>query len=228
MVHRGYTTKTEAERFPHARGDGPQKKGREVGRSVFSPRPWGWSARGNARFPAPPVFPTPVGMVRAVHAARRALGSFPHARGDGPRVSIEFGCFNRFSPRPWGWSGVDNCGGYIGDVFPTPVGMVRPSATSRAGSTCFPHARGDGPFAWKFDSILTEFSPRPWGWSVVHVDFDEAMVVFPTPVGMVRDHIGFREVCFRFPHARGDGPQFIKTSPRKSGFSPRPWGWSDG
>ncbi len=55
---------------------------------------------------------------------------------------------------------------FYGNVFPTPVGMVRsisPASAQRAG---FPHARGDGPACAVELKTSDGFSPRPWGWSV--------------------------------------------------------------
>lgn len=47
--------------------------------------------------------------------------------------------------------------------FPTPVGMNRSHALTRAGRTCAPHARGDGPIGHTPNVSLTPCSPRPWG-----------------------------------------------------------------
>ena len=91
-------------------------------------------------------------------------------------------------------------------VFPTPVGMVRPSWTIHSRSIGFPHARGDGP----------EEPGTTTRW----------VMVFPTPVGMVRADGRCGTHDERFPHARGDGPTQSDDEGRALAFSPRPWGWS--
>ena len=100
------------------------------------------------------VFPTPVGMVRVRNARFTGRHGFPHARGDGPRKEQGNEYHLSFSPRPWGWSGSDARACLVGDVFPTPVGMVRLSATNSPYRWRFPHARGDGP-------RVGYFRPRP-------------------------------------------------------------------
>ena len=73
---------------PHARGDGPSHALAGVQRVLFSPRPWGWSVRGPRRALRAGVLPTPVGMVRPFEKPLvRVVGS-PHARGDGPALSL--------------------------------------------------------------------------------------------------------------------------------------------
>ena len=71
-------------RFPHTRGDGPVNDLRACFELVFSPHPWGWTARGPRRLSGPQVFPTPVGMDRTSTHTPTNRGGFPHTRGDGP------------------------------------------------------------------------------------------------------------------------------------------------
>ena len=90
----------------------------------------------------------------------------------------------------------------------------------------FPHARGDGP-SRHFSRVQSRtFSPRPWGWSGRPGRIVRALLVFPTPVGMVRRNKFFTPSMACFPHARGDGPQFPNKQYPEKRFSPRPWGWS--
>ncbi len=111
--------------FPHARGDGPAAMTRTMATGQFSPRPWGWSAKGSDGNNIAGVFPTPVGMVRFLPICHGLVLSFPHARGDGPCLTDLLGTLHEFSPRPWGWS-VNHCRRVFDfSVFPTPVGMVR-------------------------------------------------------------------------------------------------------
>lgn len=160
---------------------------------------------------------------RAAQARDRHIG-FPHARGDGP--TVPFWTFTRreFSPRPWGWSACTVLFAARCIVFPTPVGMVPPSPRPCSAQICFPHARGDGPSRRRRARSLATFSPRPWGWSPRHRAGILRECVFPTPVGMVllwREYAGF---FVRFPHARGDGPNFDNQCYADHQFSPRPSG----
>ena len=92
----------------------------------------------------------------------------------------------------------------------------------------FPHARGDGPYLLFVVLFVFMFSPRPWGWSEARSLFGKADIVFPTPVGMVRTHVGNGTRRGSFPHARGDGPEIKELLQKTQQFSPRPWGWSAG
>ena len=152
-------------RFPHARGDGPQRAPCPVTSRAFSPRPWGWSVVDLDGFGFGGVFPTPVGMVRPLRCGRCRGCGFPHARGDGPRGGRGNALSRRFSPRPWGWSGRDARDAATCHVFPTPVGMVRVDVPASLITVRFPHARGDGPPIWRPMPWRARFSPRPWGWS---------------------------------------------------------------
>src|SRR6266700_6008776 len=114
-----------AQRFPHARGDGPRThRGLQLPR-LFSPRAWGWSESRRYSSVARAVFPTRVGLVRAFERFTILRRRFPHARGDGPSWPPVPAMTCLFSPRAWGWSVL---GFYFLDlpgVFPTRVGMVR-------------------------------------------------------------------------------------------------------
>ena len=193
----------------------------------FSPRPWGWSVENSGKLDTLTVFPTPVGMVRDLLPDGSGCGCFPHARGDGPRRGDRHDRCPEFSPRPWGWSALHHRGFRNRGVFPTPVGMVRFSRFATGAFMRFPHARGDGPLCRKKTQRNRKFSPRPWGWSGETDPRELSLLVFPTPVGMVRCEFGFPHIFASFPHARGDGPTVKTVKTINSKFSPRPWGWSD-
>ena len=146
-------------------------------------------------------------MVRNKKGRGFYIHRFPHARGDGPTAKMLFNLWHLFSPRPWGWSDVVMLKRSQVTVFPTPVGMVRKCTRICWSERCFPHARGDGPLSHFPLHLVPLFSPRPWGWSAGKHDTERLVVVFPTPVGMVR--LIFPEPsCMKgFPHARGDGPR---------------------
>ena len=112
-------------RFPHTRGDGPDRERPPEPSSPFSPHPWGWTDAGAGRSAAHRVFPTPVGMdLQRQTAAPHACG-FPHTRGDGPPRWIARHYRKKFSPHPWGWTGGYHDNRNNSKVFPTPVGMDR-------------------------------------------------------------------------------------------------------
>ena len=165
-------------------------------------------------------------MVRTRQTSAATKSGFPHARGDGPSVDTVTYDVGGFSPRPWGWSARSRGESEGEEVFPTPVGMVRPAAWWTWTTLRFPHARGDGPVSMYCASTFTGFSPRPWGWSASLRRWKPTRRVFPTPVGMVRPARRWSPSCACFPHARGDGPYLRKSLITALMFSPRPWGWS--
>ena len=54
------------------------------------------------------------------------------------------------------------------------------------------------------------------------------MVDFPTRVGMARIPRGISKRRQRFPHPRGDGPEFAQQLEREREISPPAWGWPVG
>ena len=64
--------------------------------------------------------------------------------------------------------------------------MLGPKAILCTKCQSFPHARGDGPIEGKGADASKTFSPRAWGWSVMHDTYIGKTAVFPTRVGMVR------------------------------------------
>ncbi len=94
--------------FPHACGDGPSALRSCVLTGWFSPRMWGWSVHLSSPRKWQGVFPTHVGMVRAMCWRRRLHWGFPHACGDGPNAKRDIRTWEKFSPRMWGWSVVWN------------------------------------------------------------------------------------------------------------------------
>ncbi len=214
------------ERFPHARGDGPDVREVLKKRTTFSPRTWGWSVQDAVCGGHSVVFPTHVGMVRSPRRMVPGGRGFPHARGDGPKSTELLADLQEFSPRTWGWSGKAVNAFGNSRVFPTHVGMVRRSHAHTQSGLCFPHARGDGPWRDCHPYPRFRFSPRTWGWSAVIERAIGTLYVFPTHVGMVRMSMLGIEPHQGFPHARGDGPSVDEQIAEAEQFSPRTWGWS--
>ena len=125
MVRRDDHWPLRRKRFPHTRGDGPKSSNTLTRHLLFSPHAWGWSEMMLACKVPDLVFPTRVGMVRFCGIASISCFSFPHTRGDGPRIRNQTPRRRRFSPHAWGWSGVTASHLPAGQVFPTRVGMVR-------------------------------------------------------------------------------------------------------
>ncbi len=165
-------------------------------------------------------------MVRQPVASCRGYGGFPHPRGDGP-VEEMLACYESpFTPPAWGWPDAIVSDHPIPRVFPTRVGMVRPTARRAKGRRSFPHPRGDGPPGRYDKPEPFWFSPPAWGWSARVTLRLFLRLVFPTRVGMVR--YGCPAGCrpSRFPHPRGDGPNFPRAGTVPRTFSPPAWGWS--
>ena len=194
--------------FPHACGDVPDTSGGRTGRRGFSPRLWGCSANRRFSEVADGVFPTPVGMFR--------LRSPPPCRRA------------RFSPRLWGCSAENVPAIPAQRVFPTPVGMFRGKRRAVGTEGSFPHACGDVPAGPPAQSARRAFSPRLWGCSREMTPRPVAIKVFPTPVGMFREHWRVLHERPGFPHACGDVPGKEPPHPRSLTFSPRLWGCSVG
>ncbi len=64
-------------RFPHTRGDGPHLHPALNHNPVFSPHPWGWTGDNRFRWGKGNVFPTPVGMDRAISPQTAVATVFP-------------------------------------------------------------------------------------------------------------------------------------------------------
>ncbi len=171
-----------------------------------SPRAWGWSGTARRRPGEPEVFPTRVGMVRHKDENWSLPDGVPHARGDGPSITLPTSSRQRCSPRAWGWSAVPNRRGVLEGVFPTRVGMVRTPLGRAPFPGRVPHARGDGPLGHHNSVFNRLCSPRAWGWSESDHPSRQHDHVFPTRVGMVRGRDSPWPQPSSVPHARGDGP----------------------
>ncbi len=111
-------------------------------------------------------------------------------------------------------------------LFPTHVGMDRPTtATSTASigsphlrgdgpckmreaakAAIAPHTRGDGPDNWAKYPRQMLVSPHAWGWPDVGKLLFAAKRVLPTRVGMCRTKALTAAPSASSPHSCGDGP----------------------
>ena len=197
-----------------------------IASSSFSPRPWGCSGGWAHEGAGGELLPTPVGMFRSAMTQTKRNKTSPHARGDVPFAKSFSPQKNAFSPRPWGCSALSRLGGAWGRLLPTPVGMFRVRPPAHDADRASPHARGDVPWPGFFQTMLTSFSPRPWGCSVTDGESVAGDFLLPTPVGMFRQHCPSKGPEFPSPHARGDVPPSCIGISFRCNFSPRPWGCS--
>ena len=123
---------------PHARGDGPRIIRMDTFTARFSPRAWGWSGNLKSEIRDLKVLPTRVGMVRFCLAAAATSFCSPHARGDGPTMTLDSPRRTLFSPRAWGWSDRYAVVSTLPHVLPTRVGLVRQRACSAFVAPLFP------------------------------------------------------------------------------------------
>ena len=111
-------------------------------------------------------------------------------------------------------------------VVPTHVGVDRRHSTDPPPAGSRPHARGGGPAPKQTASILTQSSPRTWGWTVQRQPCHRSGNVVPTHVGGDRSATRPRPASRRRPHARGGGPEQRADAARWARSSPRTWGWT--
>ncbi len=91
--------------FPHMRGVEPSGLEYKASGRIFSPHAWGWTVTGNDIVTAPVLFPTCVGLNRAIVRKNSRRRSFPHMRGVEPYEPWTTLLRFHFSPHAWGWTG---------------------------------------------------------------------------------------------------------------------------
>ena len=206
-MFRGFTTLTSnAQSFPHSRGDVPALNPVDEQKAWFSPLTWGCSCHKERPNEDKPVFPTHVGMFLSPSTERLRRGRFPHSRGDVPNSDAQGLKRRWFSPLTWGCSEEGLSPSPADIVFPTHVGMFRFRESNMMRHKSFPHSRGDVPRPDYARPATLPFSPLTWGcsgrWRMAH----HLARVFPTHVGMFRSSTPSRALSIRFPHSRGDVP----------------------
>jgi len=170
--------------FPHTRGDGPGGSAKKNIQNTFSPHTWGWTISAPESSETSIVFPTHVGMDLSCALLIAAINSFPHTRGDGPKLDKTGDGSSTFSPHTWGWTRRWGCQRNFGRVFPTHVGMDLLVLVLYNLHQGFPHTRGDGPRDNNFYAFGKKFSPHTWGWTHGGSRGSLGLDVFPTHVGM--------------------------------------------
>jgi len=254
--------------IPHTRGGGPHWMSLRCCNCGYSPHAWGWTAYVYHNAARQNVFPTRVGvdrhsaapvesrLVYSPHAWGWTVGCvcpirhrwrIPHTRGGGPDSLNCFSAIMEYSPHAWGWTVVRLIADLNGRVFPTRVGVDRRLVSSCAGRIRIPHTRGGGPYAPRLPDRGPEYSPHAWGWTARHPHPGLAHQVFPTRVGVDRDHARRRHAPAaysphawgwtvgqrprhvhrpRIPHTRGGGPRVYAIPAQPVAYSPHAWGWT--
>ena len=131
---------------PHARGGGPDNRGKAVKVVESSPRTWGWTDEMCGWDPDSNIVPTHVGVDRSRRWPRRLAGNRPHARGGGPSLMMSSSHPMASSPRTWGWTVRERAAPARRQIVPTHVGVDQRKLYGE----------------W----LPTASSPRTWGWTV--------------------------------------------------------------
>ena len=156
------------EGLPHARGGVSIERRWVADMRRSSPRPWGCFFQSNFQTPGSKVFPTPVGVFPDARSCSQCWPGLPHARGGVSKKACLF--------RQASW------------VFPTPVGVFPCMQAAQQASSGLPHARG-GVSQGMFHGMRQALSsPRPWGCFSAWRKVGAWTTVFPTPVGVFRQH----------------------------------------
>src|SRR5699024_10198972 len=166
MDRRAFPRRPGGGRRPHARGDGPTCLPPTTWRRTQAPRTWGWTATTSFVELLEPAGPTHVGMDRFFRARKLGRLCRPHARGDGPSRPGPRRLVREQAPRTWGWTGGSGAPAEAASAGPTHVGMDRQIHRSINTPRSRPHARGDGPIAYRKRKKEAKQAPRTWGWTV--------------------------------------------------------------
>ena len=215
---------------------------------MFSPHAWGWTFPTAIGGYHSNVFPTRVGVDRETNIGKNSMLRFPHTRGGGPQQLRITSLHCKFSPHAWGWTVSETTEPPPAIVFPTRVGVDLQATPDEIQQRCFPHTRGGGPFYFRVQDGIFQFSPHAWGWTATRatpidrtgvfptrVGVDRGICcmlsppgVFPTRVGVDRGYLVQVKLQARFPHTRGGGPYTSARTPGAYAFSPHAWGWTEG
>ena len=192
--------------------------------NASSPRPWGCFCHLFCRVVLAQVFPTPVGVFLRASQLRRAKGCLPHARGGVSDFSWFKGDCKVSSPRPWGCFPLGTLTITVSSVFPTPVGVFLTQCRPTWRSAGLPHARGGVSGRYPSSVARSWSSPRPWGCFCPCLLSQDAIHVFPTPVGVFPISTCVTTTTQGLPHARGGVSVHTLAFHALLASSPRPWG----
>ena len=210
--------------LPHARGGVSRPAPALASLGASSPRPWGCFLRCSSAAHRSLVFPTPVGVFPWCTGCRALDAGLPHARGGVSKGTAQPAMASASSPRPWGCFRSMRIASEVREVFPTPVGVFLFGLFPGARSQGLPHARGGVSDERQASRVRHGSSPRPWGCFRSVENLDDAVVVFPTPVGVFPPQRPPAAPGFGLPHARGGVSSGRARHCPLEQSSPRPWG----
>ena len=193
-----------ASRFPHRRGGVPNMPTGRTRCTWFSPQAWGCTEYADWPDPVYVVFPTGVGVYRSLANMLRSRCRFPHRRGGVPDGTRIVWLPRTFSPQAWGCTAALPALVPPLSVFPTGVGVYRPSFSAPCAG-------------WAF-------SPQAWGCTGERERIIVRNVVFPTGVGVYRHIMHSLPARTSFPHRRGGVPTTTCFRTTGTSFSPQAWG----
>ena len=177
-------TVTCAPPLPHARGGGPIAAALSMNLMASSPRTWGWTRITETHRSTPRLFPTHVGVDPWQTFDNSSPLTLPHARGGGPCRPSQRSWSSASSPRTWGWTVEGRRPLCQQRLFPTHVGVDRPTTTASAAGRSLPHARGGGPSPSASIAAWVASSPRTWGWTAAGQLARDPRLLFATHVGV--------------------------------------------
>ena len=149
--------------LPHVRGGVSQSVLRILVPLVSSPRAWGCFLYVRSPSALKSVFPTCVGVFRALAEPEAAPDSLPHVRGGVSTLSPRMLRAALSSPRAWGcFRGILRFFRQ-GRVFPTCVGVFLLCVGIRSLMCCLPHVRGGVSVTHGRYVPSGMSSPRAWG-----------------------------------------------------------------
>ena len=211
---------------PRPRGDGPMDGARGSSRHSCSPPARGWTDDGVDAERHHAVFPARAGMDRRRRRRWRPQRRVPRPRGDGPTDlgvgSISSSC----SPPARGWTGREEAGRRLLEVFPARAGMDRWTAPADRPATRVPRPRGDGPGQSIARVWVGLCSPPARGWTARVWMPNDRYYVFPARAGMDRIRSRSRTGATCVPRPRGDGPMAGNPPNAVAMCSPPARGWT--
>ena len=137
--------RTRRIRFPHTCGGVPLWVIDGDKEPKFSPHMWGCTVTLKPSPRHGGVFPTHVGVYRAIKWRHTGVVSFPHTCGGVPKYTAPFALIRAFSPHMWGRTEPTGRQNLRLLVFPTHVGVYRRCSVIKTWVPCFPHTCGGVP-----------------------------------------------------------------------------------
>ena len=194
--------------LPRARGDHPLQAAVVMNSPNSSPRAWGSSADDQSDAVERHLFPTRVGIIRAMPLSCRSPTTLPHARGDHPCVLSSIG--------------------RVSGLFPTRVGIIRLRCCVWAVTRPLPHARRDHPYPGVLSDERAVSSSRTWGSSGAGNRGKHHGRLFPTCVGIIRSTCRVRTCGSPLPRTHEDDLDMRSLKTYGNRASPQTRGSSEG